>query len=88
MQVLVYAFDALLKLAHPFMPFITEELWQAMPHQGCPHPLLCHPLCPPHMQQLPSKSPLQTLLPRLPPLPGHHNPCNLSMVTAGMCFVS
>ena len=34
LQVLVYAFDALLKLAHPFMPFITEELWQAMPHQG------------------------------------------------------
>ncbi len=31
---LVYAFDALLKLSHPFMPFITEELWQAMPHQG------------------------------------------------------
>lgn len=34
LQVLVYAFDALLKLSHPFMPFITEELWQAMPHQG------------------------------------------------------
>lgn len=33
-QVLVYAFNALLKLSHPFMPFITEELWQAMPHQG------------------------------------------------------
>ncbi|KAL3143467.1 hypothetical protein ABBQ38_002278 [Trebouxia sp. C0009 RCD-2024] len=33
-QVLVYVFDSLLKLAHPFMPFITEELWQAMPHQG------------------------------------------------------
>ena len=34
LQVLVYGFDALLKLGHPFMPFITEELWQAMPHQG------------------------------------------------------
>lgn len=33
-QVLVYAYDALLKLGHPFMPFITEELWQALPHQG------------------------------------------------------
>eukprot|EP00891_Asterochloris_glomerata_P009727 jgi/Astpho2/9727/Aster-03708 len=33
-QVLVYVYDALLKLAHPFMPYVTEELWQAMPHQG------------------------------------------------------
>lgn len=32
--VLVYCFDRLLKLLHPFMPFITEELWQALPHEG------------------------------------------------------
>ena len=32
--VLVYVFDRVLRLGHPFMPFITEELWQAMPHQG------------------------------------------------------
>ena len=23
-----------LKLLHPFMPFITEEIWQALPHSG------------------------------------------------------
>jgi valyl-tRNA synthetase len=31
---LVDTFDTLLRLLHPFMPFITEELWQALPHTG------------------------------------------------------
>ena len=33
-DVLVYAFERTLRLLHPFMPFITEELWQALPHEG------------------------------------------------------
>ena len=30
--VLVFVFTNTLKLLHPFMPFITEEIWQSMPH--------------------------------------------------------
>lgn len=30
-NVLVYIMTGILKLLHPFMPFITEEIWQSMP---------------------------------------------------------
>ena len=33
-KVLVYVLDQILRLLHPFMPFITEEIWQAIPHEG------------------------------------------------------
>ncbi len=33
-SVLVYVLSNTLKLLHPFMPFITEEIWQSLPHSG------------------------------------------------------
>ena len=33
-QVLLYVLTEILKLLHPFTPFITEEIWQALPHEG------------------------------------------------------
>ena len=33
-KVLLFVLTEILKLLHPFMPFITEEIWQALPHEG------------------------------------------------------
>ena len=33
-SVLTYVFTNTLTLLHPFMPFITEEIWQSLPHSG------------------------------------------------------
>lgn len=33
-KVLCYVLSNTMKLLHPFMPFITETIWQALPHDG------------------------------------------------------
>ncbi|MDQ0161180.1 valine--tRNA ligase [Aeribacillus alveayuensis] len=33
-SVLAYVLDQTMRLLHPFMPFITEEIWQSLPHKG------------------------------------------------------
>lgn len=33
-KVLLYVLSEILKLLHPFMPYISEEIWQAIPHDG------------------------------------------------------
>src|SRR5699024_6631180 len=33
-SVLAYVLDQTMRMLHPFMPFITEEIWQKLPHKG------------------------------------------------------
>lgn len=32
LNTLVYVLNAIVKMLHPFMPFVTEEIFQAIPH--------------------------------------------------------
>ena len=29
-----YVLDKIMKMLHPFMPFVTETIWQSLPHHG------------------------------------------------------
>ena len=33
-NVIAYVLSETMKLLHPFLPFITEEIWQSLPHEG------------------------------------------------------
>ena len=33
-SVLSYTLDRIMRMLHPFMPFVTEKIWQSLPHEG------------------------------------------------------
>ncbi len=49
-QTLVDTLEATMRLLHPFMPFITEEIWQTIPHDGESIVIQSYPAPDPHRQ--------------------------------------
>lgn len=47
--VLSYVLETALRLLHPIMPFITEEIWQALPHEGESIMIASFPECDPNL---------------------------------------
>ncbi|WP_297079882.1 valine--tRNA ligase [uncultured Enterococcus sp.] len=42
--VLVYTLDQILRLLHPIMPFVTEEIWSKLPHEGTSLVVAAYPI--------------------------------------------
>ncbi|HET7057872.1 MAG TPA: class I tRNA ligase family protein, partial [Nitrospiraceae bacterium] len=40
---LIESFEIMLRLLHPFMPFLTEEIWQALPHGSTQDSIMIRP---------------------------------------------
>jgi valyl-tRNA synthetase len=72
--VLVHCLDQILRLLHPFMPFITEEIWQNLPHEtgGSPSKRPVSQLALP--LQADGSSPKSLMLQRYPTIQKHMNP--------------
>ena len=49
---LIYVLDAALRLLHPLMPFVTEEIWQHLPHSGRTITLSAWPVANPALRDL------------------------------------
>jgi valyl-tRNA synthetase len=44
-QTLVETLETTMRLLHPFMPFLTEEIWHTLPHQGESIVIQPYPVC-------------------------------------------
>ena len=53
-SILVYVLDNTLRLLHPIMPFVTEEIWQSVPHVGESLVVATYPTV--HPEQMDEKS--------------------------------
>ncbi|ONK22296.1 valine--tRNA ligase [Bacillus sp. VT-16-64] len=61
-SVLAYVLDHTMRLLHPFMPFITEEIWQNLPHDGESITVASWPQVNEHLTDRQAASEMKTLM--------------------------
>ncbi|MFT9849847.1 valine--tRNA ligase [Aneurinibacillus sp. REN35] len=61
-SVLAYVLDQTMRLLHPFMPFITEEIWQHLPHEGESLIAASWPEVKPELEDAPSVQQMELLM--------------------------
>lgn len=61
-SVLAYVLDQTMRLLHPFMPFITEEIWQHLPHEGDSLIVASWPEVKPELEDAPSVKQMELLM--------------------------
>ncbi len=61
-NVLYTVLETIMRLLHPVMPFITEEIWQALPHTGDTIMLAPFPACDAELLDDKSESDMETLM--------------------------
>jgi valyl-tRNA synthetase len=59
---IVYVLEISLRLLHPLMPFITEEIWQLLPHEGESIMLAEWPKADPACDDKPAREQMETLI--------------------------
>ena len=62
LQTLVHVLETSLRLLHPFMPFVTEEIWQHLPHEGETIMLANWPDAADGLQDLEAEAAMETLV--------------------------
>lgn len=61
-SILAYVLDNILRLLHPIMPFVTEEIWQNAPHQGDSIVVAAYPVADENMINDPAETAMDKLI--------------------------
>jgi valyl-tRNA synthetase len=59
---IAYVLETSLRLLHPLMPFITEELWQRLPHEGDSIMVAAFPIVETGLDEAKSREQMETLI--------------------------